>query len=102
MSPDLDHHPRRRSFAEEFEEVLPTEEPRRSDTERRNEALILLLTLRHGVLKVDARLTWSDEALRALRSADKEKNHTRRSRRSFAPSRRGFPGAFPSGCSGYG
>ncbi len=77
------------ALPDELEEVLPTEEPRRSDTERRNEALIFLLTLRHGVLKVDARLTWSDEALRALRSAAKEKNHARRNQRSFAASRRG-------------
>ncbi len=71
---------RERSLPDELEEVLPTEEPSRSDTERRNEALIFLLTLRHGVLKVDARLAWCAEALRALRAAAKEKDHARTNR----------------------
>ena len=39
------------ALADELQEVLPSDEPERSDTERRNEALIFLLTLRHGVLK---------------------------------------------------
>jgi len=69
---------RDRALPDELEEVLPTEAPKRSDTERRNEALIFLLTLRHGVLKVGARLAWCDEALRALRSAAKEKDHARK------------------------
>jgi len=63
---------REASLPDELDEVLPADEPGRGDTERRNEALIFLLTLRHGVLKVDARLAWADEALRALRSAAKE------------------------------
>jgi DNA-binding PadR family transcriptional regulator len=62
---------RERVLPEELDEVLPTGVPQRSETQRRNEALIFLLTLRHGVLKVDARLNWCDEALRALRAADK-------------------------------
>jgi len=66
---------RERALPDELEEVLPAERPRRSDTERRNEALIFLLTLRHGVLKVEARLAWCDEALSALRSAAKENDH---------------------------
>lgn len=72
---DLRRAVRDRTLPAELEEVLPTEEPRRSEAERRNEALIFLLTLRHGVHMVDARLAWSDEALRALRSAAKEKSH---------------------------
>jgi DNA-binding PadR family transcriptional regulator len=63
---------RRRALPEELDDVLPADEPKRSSAERRNEALIFLLTLRHGVLKVDARLAWCDESLRALRSAVKE------------------------------
>jgi len=63
---------REASLPDELDEVLPADEPGRSDAERRNEALIFLLTLRHGVLKVDARLAWADEALKALRSAAKE------------------------------
>ncbi|MGE0640540.1 MAG: PadR family transcriptional regulator [Thermoanaerobaculia bacterium] len=57
---------------EEVDEVLPTAEPPRPANERRNEALVFLLTLRHGVLQVDARLDWCDEALRALRTANRE------------------------------
>ena len=63
---------RDRVLPPELEEILPPETQKRSDTERRNEALIFLLTLRHGILKVDARLAWCDEALEALRAADKE------------------------------
>jgi len=72
------------ALPDELEEVLPPEEPKRSDTERRNEALIFLLTLRHGVLKVDARLAWADESLKALRSAAKERTHARKNRRPVA------------------
>jgi DNA-binding PadR family transcriptional regulator len=63
---------RDRRLPEELDTVLPGNEPSRSDAERRNEALVFLLTLRHGVLKVDARLAWCEEALRELRSAAKE------------------------------
>jgi PadR family transcriptional regulator AphA len=74
----LRHALRDRTLPDEVEDVLLAEESKRSDTERRNEALIFLLTLRHGVLKVEAALAWSDEALRSLRSAAKEKNRARR------------------------
>lgn len=66
---------RERALPDELNEVLPADDQRRSDTDRRNEALIFLLTLRHGVLKVEARLAWCEEALRALRSARKETSH---------------------------
>ena len=69
---------RDRSLPDEFDDVLPADESKRSDIERRNEALIFLLTLRHGILKVDAALSWSTEALRSLRSAVKEMNYARR------------------------
>jgi hypothetical protein len=66
---------RERALPDELDEILPAEAWRRGDAARRNEALIFLLTLRHGVLKVEARLAWCNEALRAIRSAAKEMNH---------------------------
>jgi DNA-binding PadR family transcriptional regulator len=63
---------RERTLPDELLEVLPERIPPRSEAERRNEALMFMLTLRHGVLKVDARLAWCEEALAALRAADLE------------------------------
>ena len=65
------------ALPDELDEILPAETSKRSDEERRNEALIFLLTLRHGVLKVEARLAWCEEALAALRTAAKENTHAR-------------------------
>ena len=64
-----------RELPDELLEVLPTDDPPRDEVERRNEALMFLLTLRHGVLKVDARLAWCEEAIEALRTADEEASH---------------------------
>ncbi|HSM15029.1 MAG TPA: PadR family transcriptional regulator [Thermoanaerobaculia bacterium] len=63
---------RERAMPDEIEQVLPGDAPKRTPTERRNEALVFLLTLRHGVRMVEARLDWCDEALTALRRAAKE------------------------------
>jgi len=63
---------RERALPDELEAVLPGDAPRRTATERRNEALVFLLTLRHGVRMVQARLDWCDEALEALRAANEE------------------------------
>jgi len=60
------------ALPEEIAEVLPAELPRRAPVERRHEARMFLLTLRHGVHKVEARLRWCDEALRELERAKKE------------------------------
>ncbi|KAB2969832.1 MAG: PadR family transcriptional regulator [Thermoanaerobaculia bacterium] len=57
---------------DEVLEVLPPAEPPRSDASRRREALVFLLTLRHGVRHVEARLAWCDEALEALHAEMKE------------------------------
>jgi PadR family transcriptional regulator AphA len=46
-------------------------------TERSNELLIFYLTLRHGILAIEARMAWIAEALRALR-ARKRRRHTTR------------------------
>jgi len=65
------------AMPEEIERVLPGDEPRRPVAERRREALVFLLTLRHGVLMVEARLAWCEEALDALRRAGKEATDVR-------------------------
>ncbi|GMU66636.1 MAG: hypothetical protein AMXMBFR36_29100 [Acidobacteriota bacterium] len=65
------------ALPEEIERVLPGDEPRRPAVERRREALVFLLTLRHGVRMVEARLAWCDEALDALRRAEKEETDGR-------------------------
>jgi DNA-binding PadR family transcriptional regulator len=45
--------------------------------ERSNELLIFFLTLRHGILTIEARMAWIDEALRALRARKRNRRSTR-------------------------
>jgi hypothetical protein len=42
-----------------------------------NEQLIFFLTLRHGILAIEARMAWIDEALRALRARKRSRKDTR-------------------------
>jgi len=42
-----------------------------------HEHLIFFLTLRHGVLAIEARMAWIDEALRALRARKRSRKDTR-------------------------
>lgn len=44
---------------------------------RSNELLIFFLTLRHGILAIEARMAWIDEALRALRARKRGRRSTR-------------------------
>ena len=44
---------------------------------RSNELLIFYLTLRHGILAIEARMAWIAEALRALRSRRRRRKTTR-------------------------
>lgn len=44
---------------------------------RSNELLIFYLTLRHGILAIEARMAWITEALRALRSRRRRRKTTR-------------------------
>jgi len=46
-------------------------------TERSNELLIFFLTLRHGILAIEARMAWIAEALRRLRARKRRQNTTR-------------------------
>lgn len=50
---------------DEIREVLETDPPSTKDA-RSRQMLMFLLTLRHGILAVEARLAWCDEALEVL------------------------------------
>ena len=54
-----------------FEPLLGT------TTERSDELLIFFLTLRHGILAIEARMAWIAEALRALRARKRHRHRTR-------------------------
>ena len=54
-----------------FEPLLGT------TTERSDELLIFFLTLRHGILAIEARMAWVAEALRALRARKRHRHRTR-------------------------
>ncbi len=60
---------RRGGLPDELEEVLRDERGsgRSRGTERTNEPMVFYLTLRHGILAIEARLAWCDEAIAALR-----------------------------------
>jgi len=60
-------------------DVMPDDiEPIMGKTaERSNELLIFFLTLRHGILAIEARMAWIDEALRALRARKRSRRSTR-------------------------
>ena len=60
-------------------DVMPDEfEPIMGKTaERSNELLIFSLTLRHGILAIEARMAWIEEALRALRARKRSRRSTR-------------------------
>ena len=58
----LSHAVRTDTMPEEIESLLG------KTTKQSNELLIFFLTLRHGVLAIEARMTWVDESLRELRA----------------------------------
>lgn len=67
------------SLPGELEEVLADEgtDPATPAGDRANEALIFLLTLRHGILAVEARLAWCEEGLRSLRRSARNRKRPR-------------------------
>ena len=58
---------------DELEDVLGGTQSKRKGGDRSNEPLVFLLTLRHGVRAVEARLAWCEEAIDALRAGKKKK-----------------------------
>jgi len=60
-------------------DVMPEEiEPLLGKTaEHSNELLIFFLTLRHGILAIEARMAWVDEAVQALRARKRNRKNTR-------------------------
>lgn len=55
-----------REYPQEVEEILAGDQTRRSARQRAKQCSIFLLTLRHGILAIEARIAWCDEVISHL------------------------------------